>query len=157
MDGTTNSFFIYCWLCSSQQKQCALETIPWENESSSQSSTVPPVLSDLPAGGAEMEWNISEQQKIPTPPHPGVSTGWVPDPFRGGIPVPGSPCEECLGRAGASQNVPGSCRHHYHEILMISWRAQLWLRVRNNPYDKSEAKYNWKKGDGGVTIVGRQK
>lgn len=80
------------------------------------------------------------------------------------------PWQVDLGRAAGSQllamflvvlwkpqNVSGSCRHRYHEIFMRSWRAQSWLMVRNSPYDKSEAKYNWEKEDGGVAITGRQK
>lgn len=106
---------------------------------------------------------------------PAVCGGrWVPDPFREGRGVR-IPFQVYLGRAGGTQllllwhwerslcccerpqNVSRSCRHHQHEILTISWRAQSWLMVRNSPYDKSEAKYNWKKEDGGVAIAGWQK
>lgn len=165
-DGTTSSFFIYnnCWLCSSPTATMC----PWKPCPGMRAAAKVLQLLLCCRGRNWVEHFITAKK---APPQPGVSTGWAPDPFREGVPfqdpIPGShsrvPFQVCLGRAGASQllekpqNVPGSCRHHCHEILMISWRAQSWLMVRNSPYEKSEAKYNWKKEDGGVAIAGRQK
>lgn len=155
-DGTTSSFLIYnnCWLCSSPtETMCPWKPLP---KFYSYSCAVRPPSWRCRNG---VEHFITERK-----PHP--SQEWAQAEFL--IPSGrGShsriPFQVWLGRAGASQlfenpqNVPGSCRHHCHKIWMISWRAQSWLMVRNSPYDKSEAKYNWKKEDGGVAIAGRQK